>query len=462
MVNQLQVAHFLATRLHIPAYDPRICAALLMLRELNPRFYDLLCSRPQTFKNLTGRPERRQALIEEQAGAGGPIQNVLESVEFFENIPLKHYVYLVQSERLSDAPSWMRDPSQSWVEVPQSERLTNEFEVRGIQHAALAESGDFFEFLEADSDHLAVVLADVVGRGEAAAERGSVLRRIIHEEGRNTGFQLPAWLLGINARVSQVFLDASLFLGVFDRCHGDFTYVTSGFPAPIFIVEGQLVCPSAPELPSVGMLDGKGLIVPGRQLLQRGDLVLAFSDGVTSIQNGIEQGFSRERVVESVFLRRKGLLRDLIEGVISDALDFNVDEDLVDDATVIGMRVLRTHIYKVERVKGIPIIRCRGKITIGEGDIVLRETINYCLNVGDLRILLDLSNTTYLDSSGNGELVACYKRVREAGGKLKLMKVSGRVSDVFALTKLQHLYEIFEDEASALASVLAESTGADS
>ena len=71
-----------------------------------------------------------------------------------------------------------------------------------------------------------------------------------------------------------------------------------------------------------------------------------------------------------------------------------------------------------------------GKITIGEGDIVLREKVDELLDEGQTQIVLNLEKVTYMDSAGIGELVACYKRAKEKGGTVKLLDPSGKVLDL--------------------------------
>jgi len=100
----------------------------------------------------------------------------------------------------------------------------------------------------------------------------------------------------------------------------------------------------------------------------------------------------------------------------------------------------------------VTLIDLNGKITIGEGDVILREAIEKVLKTGATKILLNLSKISYMDSAGIGELVACYKRSREKGGELKLLNPSGKVADLLQLTKLEEIFETFRDEATALKS----------
>ena len=107
---------------------------------------------------------------------------------------------------------------------------------------------------------------------------------------------------------------------------------------------------------------------------------------------------------------------------------------------------------KVRNVGNVAVVDLTGKITIGEGDVVLREEVNKLLETDTKSILLNLNGVTYMDSAGIGELVACYKRAAETGAKLKLLNPSGRVSDLLSLTKLQQVFDIYNDEKDALVS----------
>jgi anti-sigma B factor antagonist len=107
---------------------------------------------------------------------------------------------------------------------------------------------------------------------------------------------------------------------------------------------------------------------------------------------------------------------------------------------------------KIRNVGDVAVVDLTGKITIGEGDVVLREEVNKLLETDVKKVLLNLNGVTYMDSAGIGELVACYKRAAEAGARLKLLNPSGRVSDLLSLTKLQQVFDIYNDEKDALVS----------
>lgn len=106
----------------------------------------------------------------------------------------------------------------------------------------------------------------------------------------------------------------------------------------------------------------------------------------------------------------------------------------------------------LRQVGPVTVLDLNGKITIGEGDVILRDKVHAILDSGQKHVLLNLEKVSYMDSAGIGELVACYKRTKEKGGTVKLLKPSGKVSDLLALTKLEEVFETFLDEKEALVS----------
>lgn len=106
----------------------------------------------------------------------------------------------------------------------------------------------------------------------------------------------------------------------------------------------------------------------------------------------------------------------------------------------------------VRQIDDVWVVDLSGKITIGEGDVVLREKVLDLLDGGHAKIVLNLEKVSYMDSAGIGELVACYKRAREKGGTVKLLNPSGKVFDLLQLTKLEEVFETYKDEKGALTS----------
>jgi anti-sigma B factor antagonist len=102
------------------------------------------------------------------------------------------------------------------------------------------------------------------------------------------------------------------------------------------------------------------------------------------------------------------------------------------------------------KVDGVTIVDLSGRITLGEGSVVLRDTVKELSNQGQKKILLNLGDVTYIDSSGIGELVSAYTSVRNAGGELKLLNLTKKVHDLLQITKLYTVFDISDDEASAI------------
>ncbi len=100
----------------------------------------------------------------------------------------------------------------------------------------------------------------------------------------------------------------------------------------------------------------------------------------------------------------------------------------------------------------VTIVDLEGKITIGEGDVLLREAIHELTSQSDPKILLNMARVAYMDSSGVGELLACFQAVNEQGGTLKLLNISTKIKDLLQITQLLSVFEYFNDESNALAS----------
>ena len=107
---------------------------------------------------------------------------------------------------------------------------------------------------------------------------------------------------------------------------------------------------------------------------------------------------------------------------------------------------------RVRQVGQVAVVDIEGKITIGEGDMVLRDRVVELLDKGSHHIVLNLEKVTYMDSAGIGELVACYKRAKEKGGTVKLLNPSGKVLDLLTLTKLEEVFETYRQEQEAVGS----------
>jgi anti-sigma B factor antagonist len=99
---------------------------------------------------------------------------------------------------------------------------------------------------------------------------------------------------------------------------------------------------------------------------------------------------------------------------------------------------------------GVTILEPRGKITIGAGDIVMRDAVDEALAAGSRKILIDFSKVTRMDSSGMAELVAAYKRISDGGGQIKLLHLPSNIRDVLGITQIARVFDIYEDEDEAV------------
>ena len=104
------------------------------------------------------------------------------------------------------------------------------------------------------------------------------------------------------------------------------------------------------------------------------------------------------------------------------------------------------------QVDGVTILDLSGRITLGEGSVLLRDAVRDLLAKGSKRILLNLGDVNYIDSSGIGELVSAYTTARNQGGELKLLNLTKKVHDLLQITKLYTVFDVKDDEASAVAS----------
>ena len=103
-------------------------------------------------------------------------------------------------------------------------------------------------------------------------------------------------------------------------------------------------------------------------------------------------------------------------------------------------------------MSGVPVLDLKGRITLGEGSVQIRDAIRDLIGKGQKSILLNLGEVNYIDSSGLGELVGAYTTAKNRGAELKLLKLTRKVHDLLQLTKLYTVFDIYDDEAAAIAS----------
>jgi anti-sigma B factor antagonist len=104
------------------------------------------------------------------------------------------------------------------------------------------------------------------------------------------------------------------------------------------------------------------------------------------------------------------------------------------------------------QVGDVTVVDAAGKITLGEGSALLRDQVRNLLGAGNRKILINLGDVNYIDSSGIGELVSSFTTVTGQGGQLKLLNLTKRVHDLLQITKLYTVFEVHDDEAKAVRS----------
>jgi len=107
---------------------------------------------------------------------------------------------------------------------------------------------------------------------------------------------------------------------------------------------------------------------------------------------------------------------------------------------------------EMRTIGDVRILDCKGKIELGEATMVLRNTVRDILQRGAKRIILNLSDVNYIDSSGVGELVNTYTTVVNSGGQLKLLNLTKKIRELLAITKLLTVFDVSDNEKAMLAS----------
>src|ERR1700680_5250774 len=106
-----------------------------------------------------------------------------------------------------------------------------------------------------------------------------------------------------------------------------------------------------------------------------------------------------------------------------------------------------------ERTVGdVTVLDLKGKITLGEGDELLKDKVNSLVNQGKKKIILNLAGVPYIDSAGLGEVVRTFTTVSRQGGHLKLLNLTKRITDLLSITKLLTVFETFDAESDAVQS----------
>jgi anti-sigma B factor antagonist len=104
------------------------------------------------------------------------------------------------------------------------------------------------------------------------------------------------------------------------------------------------------------------------------------------------------------------------------------------------------------QVGDVTVVDAEGRITLGEGASAFRDLIRDLVSKGNKKVLVNLAEVSYIDSSGIGELVSGFTTVANSGGSMKLLNLNKRVKDLLQITKLYTVFEVHEDEASGVRS----------
>ena len=107
------------------------------------------------------------------------------------------------------------------------------------------------------------------------------------------------------------------------------------------------------------------------------------------------------------------------------------------------------------KIGDVVMLDLQGKITLGQGDELLKDKVNSLVNQGHKKIVLNLADVPYIDSAGLGEVVRTYTTVSRQGGSLKLLNLTKRITDLLSITKLLTVFETFESENEAVRSFSA-------
>jgi anti-sigma B factor antagonist len=108
--------------------------------------------------------------------------------------------------------------------------------------------------------------------------------------------------------------------------------------------------------------------------------------------------------------------------------------------------------FSTRQSDDITIVDLRGRITLGEGSVTVRDTVRDLLSNGQKRILLNLGGVNYIDSSGIGELVSAFTAAKKQGGELKLLNLTKKIQDLLQITKLITVFDVKDDEILAVES----------
>ena len=104
------------------------------------------------------------------------------------------------------------------------------------------------------------------------------------------------------------------------------------------------------------------------------------------------------------------------------------------------------------RAGSVVILDAKGKLTLGDGDVLLKDKIHSLVQQGHKQVVLNLGDVPYVDSAGIGEIVGSYTTLSRVGGTLRLLNLTKRIHDLLAITKLLTVFETFNSEDEAVRS----------
>jgi anti-sigma B factor antagonist len=106
----------------------------------------------------------------------------------------------------------------------------------------------------------------------------------------------------------------------------------------------------------------------------------------------------------------------------------------------------------IRQTNGITVLEVSGRITLGEGGVTLRDAIQNALKSGATKLVVDMGDVNYMDSSGVGELTGAYTSAKRVGSGLKLVRLTRKIDDLMQITKLATIFDIYPSEQEAIAS----------
>ena len=108
----------------------------------------------------------------------------------------------------------------------------------------------------------------------------------------------------------------------------------------------------------------------------------------------------------------------------------------------------------IQEVDGVSVVGLNGRIVLGEESVALRETVKGLMAAGKKKVVLDMSNVTYIDSAGLGILVATYVSAKTQGASIRLCALGHKFREVLQITRLLTIFDVYDTQAAAIGSFL--------